>query len=242
MNIVVLLSAGRHPQSDAARPVPVELQGVAIALAIPGATITGLHAGTPNAAVADALGHGLGSIIILRIDPESDPLPALAAELATLSPDLVLAGRRGSGGTDSGLLPYRLAHQQAWPIVPDAVAISRNGENLAVIQALPRGARRRVVLPLPAVVTISDASLPARPFIQRARRSGITIEKPGVTGPGFQSLIIEHPYRPRPRLIGPAATPAGGQLMIGPDPEVAARAIGGYLARLRLGGREEEKR
>lgn len=242
MNIVILLSAGRHPRSGAPRPVPVELQAVALACALPDATISGLHAGTADDAVRDALAHGLSRVTILRIDPLIDPLPALVAALTTTPPDLILAGRRGLGGTDSGVLPYRLAHALSWPIVADAIAIApalapvNQPATLAITQALPRGARRRILVARPAIVTIHEAAPPARPFTHRARRTGIVTTQPGTTGPNTASPATAIPaetrlYRARPRLIAPATASTGGRLMLDPTPDAAAAAILAYLAR-----------
>jgi N,N-dimethylglycine/sarcosine catabolism electron transfer flavoprotein subunit beta len=256
VNIVVLLSAGRHGASGAARPVPVELQAIALGLALAAeraGSVSGLHAGAPDPAIEDALGHGLGAITVLRIGAEDDPVPALAAEIAARAPDLLLAGRRGLGGADSGLLPYRLARACGFPIAADAVAIAqqdaRQGARLAVTQFLPRGARRRLLLSLPALVTVHEAAPAARAFVYRARLAGRIEEKPGVGGvPAVRVPVEIRPYRARPRLIGDggaggsaeerlrAATEtrsAGGRLMVDPDPDAAAAAILDYVAAFR---------
>ncbi|HWA81605.1 MAG TPA: electron transfer flavoprotein subunit beta [Acetobacteraceae bacterium] len=193
MRILVLLSAGRHATSGAPRPVAVELQAIALALALAenqAGSVNGLHAGMVDPSVADALGHGLDAITILRIGAGDDPLPALAAEIMARAPDLVFAGRRGFGGSDSGLLPYRLARACGWPIAADAVSVSLKDEELGVIQFLKRGRRRRLSLTIPAVVTVHEAAPPARNFIYRARLAGKIEEKPGVGDRG-------HGWRPR---------------------------------------------
>ncbi len=243
MKILVLLSAGRHSASGAPRPVPVELQAIALGLALAGdqgGSVSGLHAGMVDPSVADALGHGLDEITILRIGAEDDPLPALAAEIAARAPDLVLAGWRGLGGSDSGLLPYRLARACGWPIAADAVSIAPQGEGLGVVQFLKRGRRRRLALMIPAVVTVHEAAPPARNFIYRARLTGTIEEKPGSGAAAKWTEIEARPYRPRPRLIGEgsaggsaeermrAATETrsvGGRLMVHPEPDEAAAAI-----------------
>ncbi len=238
MKIVVLLSAGRDPHSGAARPVPVELQAVALAQRCAGATVSGLHAGAADAAVLDALGHRLGTLTLLRLDPGDDPLPALAAEVDRIRPDLILAGRRGRGGSDGGLLPYRLARACAMPIVADAMALTIEDQALAVVQALPRGARRQVSLALPAVVTVHEAAPPAPHFIYRAGRSGVVEERQAArtqaaaTSPddGFETVA----YRQRPKLIGDSAPASvAGRLMVAPSAEDAAAAVLAYVDRFR---------
>ncbi len=143
MRAVVLLSAGLHPVSGQPAPVPVEAQAIRLALGL-GAEVSGLHAGAEEVPIRDHLGRGLQEIALLPLPASGDPLDVLTEALHAGAPDLVLAGRRGSGGTDSGLLPYRLARALAWPVVADAAALGRDDDLLAVEQALPRGRRRRV--------------------------------------------------------------------------------------------------
>ena len=246
MKAVVLLSAGLHPVSGQPAPVPVEAQAVRLALAL-GAEVTGLHAGAEEVAIRDHLGRGLKEIALLPLSAGGDPLPVLAEALHAAAPDLVLAGRRGSGGTDSGLLPYRLARALSWPVVADAAALGRDDDILAVEQALPRGTRRRVRVRLPCVVTVHPAAPPPLPFAFAAARRGRVTRHPGLATP--RSLVEdleERPYRRRPRLLGAApggsaadrlraateAASGGGQLLVNPPPEIAAAEILAFLRRV----------
>jgi electron transfer flavoprotein beta subunit len=218
-------------------PVPVELQAIALARRL-GCEVVGIHAGQPGPAIEDCLGHGLDKIVLLRIGHGDDPLAAVAAEVAEQKPDLVLAGRRGQGGADTGLLPYSLAHAGEMPIAADAVALAMEADGLAVEQALPRGTRRRLLVQLPAVVTVHESAPPALPFVYRERLSGKIVEKAGVSAPSPKPKFEVRPYRRRPKLIGDpggtaeerlrAATEqksAGGKLMVHPAPAEAAVAI-----------------
>ena len=248
MKAVILLSAGRHPNSGAPMPVRTELQAIALARRL-GCTVAGLHAGSADKAIADCLGHGLATITVLAIGPDDDPIPALAAEIATIAPDLILAGRRGQGGADTGLLPYRLARARDLPIAADTVAIAREAEDrISVIQSLPRGARRRLSLRTPALVTVHPAAPPEHPFVYRERLAGRIDEKPGLGAPAQTIAFENRPYRQRPRLIGDGAAggsaeqrlraatetkSVGGTLMIDPDPADATAAILDYLASFR---------
>jgi electron transfer flavoprotein beta subunit len=226
MKIVVLLSAGIHPVSRRACPVKVEAQ--AIGLAGIGASIIGLHAGQADAALTDYLGHGLSEIMLLELPERSDPTEALVAELIALKPDLVLAGRRGQGGEDSGLLPYLIAQRLGWPIVADASGLAPVEGGLEVEQALPRGERRYVQVALPAVVTVHPSAPPPRPFTFAAVRRGRIVPKPGVVSPAETPAIEEQPYRRRPRLICKAKG-GGGEVLVDPTPEVAAAKIIEFL-------------
>jgi electron transfer flavoprotein beta subunit len=231
VNIIILLSAGRDPRSGHPRPVRTELQAIALAHTLPHATVTGLHAGEPDPAILDAFAHGLTAITLLRQPPADDPFPALAAELARLAPDLILAGRRGMGGADTGLLPYRLAHARNVPIAADAIAITRAGPHCHITQSLPRAARRQITLTLPAIVTIHDAAPPEPPYIHRICHTGHLTERPGIPAPIAPSET--RPYRPRPKLITATSPTSAGTIMTNPPPDEAAIAILDYIARFR---------
>lgn len=245
MKAVALLSAGVHPRSGAAMPVPVELQAIALARRL-GCEVAGVHAGQGGPAIVDCFGHGLGEIVSLRIGDGDDPLAAIAGEIAVQKPDLVLAGRRGQGGADTGMLPYLLAHACGMAIAADAVGLAVAADGLAVVQALPRGGRRRLVVRLPAVVTVHESAPPALPFVYRDRLLGRLVETAGVAvaAPAFE--FEARPYRRRPKLIGESAgsaearlraateqKSAGGKLMVNPEPAEAARAILDFLKKFR---------
>ena len=245
MRIAVLLSAGLHPVSGRPCPVPVELQAVRLAVDL-GGEIDGLHSGPDAAILRDALGHGLPRLDHIALPEGSDPLPSLAAKLREIGPTLILAGRVGQGGDDTGTLPYALARALGLPIIADAVALVPGSENgtLMVEQALPKGARRRVVVRLPAVVTVHPAAPAPLPFAFGVARRGMIETVPGVEAPRPDSSIEQRPYRKRPKLISTSSAGAsaadrlkaatetastGGRLMVAPAPEDAAREILAYL-------------
>ncbi len=244
MRAVVLLSAGRHPLSARPAPVPVEMQAIALARGL-GADVAGLHAGAPDLAVREALGQGMDRVTVLRIGEADDAVAALAAALAADPPDLVLAGNRGRGGEDSGLLPYLLAEALGWPIAANAVALAAAAEGLAVIQARARGARWRLVVAPPAVVTVHPAAPPALPFAYARARRGRIEEQEGRSAPLVPRVAEERPYRPRPRVIGVAGggsaaerlraateVAGGGRVLVDPPPEEAARELLAWLRAL----------
>ncbi|GLK70514.1 electron transfer flavoprotein subunit beta [Ancylobacter dichloromethanicus] len=251
MRIAVLLSAGRHPVSGRPAPVPVELQALGLALGLSD-EVTGLHAGPDIGPLRDALGHGLPRLIHLASEAEDDPVPGLAAALASGGFDLVLAGRAGQGGEDSGLLPYALARALGLPIVADAVALAPGAApgTLIVEQALARGARRRLVIRLPAVVTVHPAAPAPAPFAFAAARRGIVDVQAGPSAAEpARPASEERPYRPRPKLIARAGAGAsaaerlkaatesasgGGRLLVAPSPEEAAGEILQHLRALGL--------
>ncbi|MCS0503927.1 electron transfer flavoprotein subunit beta [Ancylobacter mangrovi] len=245
MNVAVLLSAGRHPVSGQPCPVPVEMQAIGLGHAL-GAEMTGLHAGPASETIADALGHGLARLVHLKIGEADDPLASLVAALGAEKPALILAGRVGQGGEDSGLLPYALARALGLPVVADASALREGPEpgTLLVEQALPKGARRRLVVRLPALVTVHPAAPAPLPFAYAARRRGVVEERAGIASPRGERAIEERAYRPRPKLIAKSAAGAsaaerlkaateaasgGGRVLVDPPPEEAAREILAHL-------------
>jgi electron transfer flavoprotein beta subunit len=225
MKIVALLSAGLHPVSG--RPCPVRVEAQAIGLGRTLGPVIGLHSGAPNAPVADYLGYGLDRLIVLGLLPGSDPVPALVAKLKQLQPDLILAGRRGQGDSDTGLLPYRVAHALGWPLVADAASVEVDGGRLVVDQARPGGERRRVSLAGPAILT-SHPSAPSPPGFSAAAARRIGVEREvGLVVSATEPDIPEHPYRRRPRLIRRVS--GGGKLVLDIAADQAAAEILAYL-------------
>ncbi|MBS7545244.1 electron transfer flavoprotein subunit beta [Ancylobacter oerskovii] len=246
MKALVLLSDGRHPVSGRPAPAGTELQAIALARGLT-EEVAGLYAGPDAAAARTALGHGLARLEHRRLPEGDDPLPSLAAAIAAAAPDLVLAGRRAGAGAQTGLVPYQLAEALGWPLVPDVVALTVADGVLEAVQALPKGARRRWRVKLPALVTVHPAAPVAASFAIGMARSGHVEDAPGIDAPQDGTALEERPYRPRPRLIASAAAGAsaaerlkaatqsagpGGRVMVDPTPEEAARAILEHLRAL----------
>jgi electron transfer flavoprotein beta subunit len=110
-----------------------------------------LHAGDPNnAALQDYLALGAQQIDV--IPTTKNMVENLAAQLENI--DLILTGTHAENSQDSGLLPYLLAAELKLPIIAGALEISPSAGELEVLQFLPKGARRRVKVKLPAVVVV----------------------------------------------------------------------------------------
>lgn len=251
MRIAVLLSAGLHPVSGASVLPRLEAQAIRMAAGLGGETF-GLHAGPDAAALAEALGQGLPRIEHITVAAGDDPVPALAARLAEIAPDLILAGRRSQGGDESGLVPYALARALSIPLVPDVVAAALDAEGaLRLDQSLGRGALRRVVVRGPVVVTCHpDAPAPLAYAYGRARRGRVEALAVAPAVPPVSALAVEErPYRRRPKIVkgapaggsaaerlkaatGEGGSAASGRLLVEPDPEEAAREILAYLRQI----------
>ncbi len=240
--ILVLLSLGRHPASGRPRRADLDARALEMALAQPEAAVEALHVGEPGEpALRDYLGMGLARLTVLAAPPQSDALLVLQAYLAGRQPpDLILAGTRAEAGECSGLLPYRLAEALGLPLVAGAAAIEQEADRVKVIQARPRGARRRMRLTLPALVTVGPAGDPARQVsFARARRGDIQVEPVEVSDEESSRDWTWQPARPRPKRMksiqgaGAAARLAaasgtanqGGRLLEGLSADQAAEAV-----------------
>jgi electron transfer flavoprotein beta subunit len=244
--VAVLVSIGRHPASGRARRADSDARALELALRLsPAAPPLVIHAGDPREpALRDYLGMGLESMTVLELPAGADPVPALAAHLQAVRPQLVLAGAGAEAGEGSGMVPYALAAALDAVLAADIAEIALAGDRLALLQALPRGRRRRLSAALPAVVTVGSAAPPARPFaFGPARRGRLEVVNAVAIPDAERATWRLHPARARPKRLktagdGSAAErlraateiAAGrGRLLVDPPPAEAARAIWDYL-------------
>ena len=221
-----------------------------MALGLPGAEIHAIHAGNADEpALRDYLGMGLARLTVLSVAPDADPVPALCAHLTKLAPDIVLCGGRAEGGEDSGMLPYLIAEALGSAMVADVADLDIASDGASLIQALPRGKRRRITTGLPVVAAVNAAApAPRQSAFARARR-GIIEALP--TDAPADILLTDseiRPWRPRPkrmrlasggsaldRLKAMTETKSGeGAVLIQPSAEEAARAIYDFLLAKRI--------
>jgi electron transfer flavoprotein beta subunit len=169
-------------------------------------------------------------------------VPALARRLAAAPPQLVIAGSRAERGEGSGLLPYALAEYLGWPLVNGLAEVEGIENGVAtLLQALPRGQRRRLRVRLPAIVTVDGAAPAARQSaFGPARRAGL---ESGAEEVVMDEAVAEWtltPARKRPKRLkivkatsarerfkAAAAKAEGGsgQVLEGITPEQGAEAI-----------------
>ncbi|WP_417526753.1 electron transfer flavoprotein subunit beta [Marinomonas shanghaiensis] len=164
INVVSLVSIGRHPQSGRARRAEQDGRAVELGLTLAGQSLTVVHAGDAKEPVLrQYAGMGLPSLTVLEQSEGCDALPVLMSFLQDKSVDVVLTGVRAEGGESSGMLPYLLAEKLGWPLVPRVAEILaiNNGE-AEVLLALPRGQRRAVTVKLPFIASVDNAAQEAR--------------------------------------------------------------------------------
>ena len=178
--IAVLVSCSKHPISDVPRHHHNDSLALQLGLNLANkhtATLQVLHAGdAENPALQDYLALGASQIDV--ISATGNMLEKLATQLQNV--DLILTGTRAENGEDSGLLPYLLADKLNLPLVAGVLEISShentlyenqlNRNKLEVLQFLPKGQRRRIVVTLPAVIVVHPLT-PIPLKFAHARRS-----------------------------------------------------------------------
>ena len=176
-HIAILVSAGRHPVSGEPRHCHNDSLALALGLNL-ASKVKVLHAGTPsNPALQDYFALGATQIDVL---PNcGDMIENLAVQLTDTG--LILTGTRAENGEDSVLLPYLLATKLGLPLVADALTITPRGEQcdnqlqekqLEILQFLPKGQRRRVLVSLPAVVAVHPSAAIALHFVHARKNLG----------------------------------------------------------------------
>lgn len=174
-HIAVLVSVGQHPTSGAPRHCHNDSLALAIGLDLAkknAAQLQVLHAGdAQNPALQDYLAFGAHEINVVSATANVDNIVEnLAAHLTTVH--IILTGTRAENTEGSGLLPYLLAAKLNIPIVANALEIKPIGEHLEILQFLPQGKRRRVVLSLPAVIAVHPLASPQLRYVFASQQQG----------------------------------------------------------------------
>lgn len=208
LNVVALVSVGRHPQSGRERRAEQDSRAVELGLRLaadrPVVQLDVLHAGDPQQPVLrHYAGMGLDKLQVLQMRADGDAVAPLRQYLEENPADIVLTGMRAESGESSGMLPYQLAEQLGWPIVPGVADIIGIEDGVAdLLQALPRGQRRAIKVALPFVATIDNAAQPARQSAYGPANRAL-IEAQPVSAPidAAQATWQESPARKRPKRL-----------------------------------------
>jgi electron transfer flavoprotein beta subunit len=201
-HVAVLVSTRTDPVSGRATRSTADAAAVAMAQAL-GAEPTLYAAGEMSDAVArDYL--ALGVPALHRIGGDAEHVVAALAQAAS-GASLILTGARAQGGLGSGLLPYQLAQALGRPLVPDVIAIEADGAAWIVRQALPRGARRRLRVTVPAVLVIGERAPPATRYAWDAAQRGsiVALAAPKVAASTFAA--VDWHFEPARKQLRPLA-------------------------------------
>lgn len=246
LNVAVLVSVGQHPLTARARRADQDSRAVEMALTLENASVSLLHAGQQNSdheeAIRGYLGMGINSVSLIEQQPHADVIPALANALRASAPQLVLTGTRAETGEASGVTPYLLAEALGWPIITGLAAVEKVEQGvITVLQALPRGKRRRLRIRLPALATV-DSSAPAarQSAFGPARRGELAHQKaaseldealstwqlqPARKRPKRLKIVKSSSARDRFKAAAAKSGGGGGQTLNDVTPEQGAEAI-----------------
>ncbi len=165
--LAVLVSVGQHPKSGRTRRADQDARAVELGMRMSDQQgLRLIHAGDKQEpALRQYLGMGLKSMVVLNQQQDSDVVPALVKHFNSTATDIILTGVKAETGEASGMVPYLLAEQLGWPIIPRIADIIRiDGQEAEVLQALPRGQRRALKVRLPFIASVDNAATAARQY------------------------------------------------------------------------------
>jgi len=138
---------------------------------------------------------------------------------------LVLTGSQAETGEGSGMLPYLLAEQLGWPLVVGLAEVEQVENGVAqVLQALPRGQRRRLQVRVPFLASVDNAAPTARQSaFGPARRGTLLAEDVQVVDDSLLASAQLQPARPRPKRLKVIKAKTGAERM----KAATAKAAGG---------------
>ena len=226
LNIVALVSVGAHPTSGRPRRAEQDARAVELGLSLAGERLQVLHAGDPQQEALRAyLGMGLEQIKVLEQPAKSDALPVLVDYLADSNVQLVLTGSQAETGEGSGMLPFLLAEQLGWPLVVGLAAVEQVNNGMAqVLQALPRGQRRRLKVRLPFIASVDNAAPAARQSaFGPARRGQLHACEVAIVDDSLLAQAQLQAARPRPKRLKVIKAKTGAERM----KAATAKAAGG---------------
>ncbi|KMN17255.1 electron transfer flavoprotein subunit beta [Pseudomonas weihenstephanensis] len=213
---VVLVSIGVHPASGRPRRAEQDARAVEMGLQLAGDNLHVLHAGNPQEPALRAyLGMGLDELHVLEQPAGADALPVLREYLREAGVQLVLTGSQAETGEGSGMLPYLLAEQLGWPLLVGVAQIESVHNGMAhVLQALPRGQRRRLCVRLPFMATVDNAAPRARQSAYGpAIRGSVDAQAVEVTDGDLSTSPVLQPAKPRPKRLKVIKAKSGAERM-----------------------------
>jgi electron transfer flavoprotein beta subunit len=243
LHVISLVSIGAHPTSGRPRRAEQDARAVELGLQLAGDNLHVLHAGNAEEPALRAyLGMGLSELHVLDQPEGADALPGLVDYIRESGVQVVLAGSQAETGEGSGMLPYLLAEKLGWPLVVGMAEVeSMNNGTAQVLQALPRGQRRRLKVRLPFLATVDNAApKPRQSAYGPAQRGVLDVEQIDVVIDELFTGAELSPAKPRPKRLKvikaksgadrmkaatAKASGGGGQVLKGVSPQEGAAAI-----------------
>ena len=195
LSIVTLVSVGEHPASGRARRAEQDARAVELGLKLVGDKLQTIYAGSASdkpatSALRSYLGMGLSEVILLDLPEQADAAIGLVEHFkSSQCPDIILTGVRAESGESSGMMPYLLAEQLGMTVISSiadilSIDVNKSISNVVdmtkqaeILQALPRGQRRKVKVSLPLVASVDmAASEPRQSAFGPAMRGQINAE------------------------------------------------------------------
>src|SRR6195952_5960269 len=243
LHVISLVSIGAHPTSGRPRRAEQDARAVELGLQLAGDNLHVLHAGNAQEPALRAyLGMGLNELHVLDQPQDADALPGLADYIRESGVQLVLTGSQAETGEGSGMLPYLLAEKLGWPLVVGMAEVESMSNGTAqVLQALPRGQRRRLKVRLPFLATVDNAApKPRQSAYGPAQRGTVEVDEVEIVDDQLLASAELQPAKPRPKRLKvikaksgadrmkaatAKASGGGGQVLKGVSPEEGAAAI-----------------
>jgi len=204
LKVTTLVSVGQHPKSGRARRAEQDARAVELGLKMAGTASRLVHVGGgEDTGLRQYLGMGLPELVQVNAGADADAVPALVEHLKSQPTDIVLTGIRAEQGEASGMVPYLLGEHLGWPVVSRIADIQKIEDGKAeVLQALPRGQRRLLRVPLPFIATVDNAAPDARQYAYGPARRG-QLGETNATSVVDQARLDwqETPAKPRPKRL-----------------------------------------
>ena len=242
-HVISLVSIGAHPTSGRPRRAEQDARAVELGLQLAGDNLQVLHAGDIAEPTLRAyLGMGLAQLHVLEQPAGADALPVLGDYLQDAGAQVVLTGSQAETGEGSGMLPFLLAEHLGWPLIVGLAQVESIDSGVAhVLQALPRGQRRRLKVRLPFLATVDNAApKPRQSAYGPAQRGELAAHEVEIETDELLADAVLQPAKPRPKRLKviqaksgadrmkaatAKASGGGGQVLKGLSPEAGAEAI-----------------
>jgi electron transfer flavoprotein beta subunit len=168
---------------------------------------------------------GLQQLHVLEQPLGADALPALTDYLQNAGAQLVLTGSQAETGEGSGMLPFLLAERLGWPVIVGLAEVESIQDGVAhILQALPRGQRRRLKVRLPLLATVDNAApKPRQSAFGPGRRGVIDAAQVEVINDDLFTSAELQPAKPRPKRLKVIKAKSGADRM----KAATAKASGG---------------